>query len=248
MGTVRPKRSSAPGRGHRGHALGQGDVRGQGVDPDAVGGQLQGRRLGEVDDAGLGRGVGGVARGGPHPLDRGHVDDAARRCRLHHGPGHPLGAQDDVLEVGPVEGVPAVLRGLEERGEEHPAGVVDQDADRPELGGWSGPGPRRPRSDSRTSVVMPEATDLLGGRGGGVGVALPDGHPAPKAARPRAMPRPMPAPPPVTTATRSVEEHGGGVHGHGDAQPNKFAGDSFVSTDEERSVSIRSRGGAHAKD
>ncbi len=49
---------------------------------------------------------------------------------LDHQAGDPLGAEDDVFEVGPVEGVPPVLGGLEEGRVEDPAGVVDEDAHR----------------------------------------------------------------------------------------------------------------------
>ncbi len=155
MGTVRPKRCLGPGRRHRRHALGQGDVGGQGVHPDAVGGELERGGLGEVDDPGFGRRVGGVPGCGPDPLDRGHADDAAAGSRFDHRPGHPLGAEDDVLEVGPVERVPAVLRGLEDRREEDAPGVVDQNASPVRARPSCGPGRRRPRPTSRTSVVRP---------------------------------------------------------------------------------------------
>ena len=52
-----------------GEALGPGDVGSQGVDPDAVGSELEGSGFGVVDDPRFGRRVGGVARGCPHPLD-----------------------------------------------------------------------------------------------------------------------------------------------------------------------------------
>ena len=80
-----------PGRRHRRHALGQGDVGGQGVHPDAVGSQLQGGGLGEVDDPGLGRGVGGVPGRGPDPFDRGHADDAAAAYPPRPWPGPRAG-------------------------------------------------------------------------------------------------------------------------------------------------------------
>ena len=95
--------------------------------------------------------------------------------RLHHRPGHPLGAEDDVLEVGPVERVPAVLRGLEDRRREHAAGVVDQDAHRSELGDGAGQG--RVHLGRLADVGGDaEPADLLGRRRRGLGIALPDRH------------------------------------------------------------------------
>ena len=101
------------------------------------------------------------------------------RTRLDHGPGHALGAQDDVLEVGPVEGVPAVLRRLQERREEDATGVVHQDAHRPELVDGAGQGGVHL---GRLADVGGDAqpTDLLGRRGGGLGIAFPDGHRGPE--------------------------------------------------------------------
>ena len=161
-----------------GDALGHGDVGRQRVDPDAERRQLQGGGLGVVDDAGLGGGVGRVARRGADALDGGDAHDAAADLVLDHDASHPLRAQDDVLEVGPVERIPAVLRGLEERRREHAARVVDQDAHGAELGHRLLEGAV---DLGRVADVgrKGETADLLGGRGGaGVGVASPRWRPS----------------------------------------------------------------------
>ena len=95
-------------------SFGQGDVGGQGVDPDAVWGQLECRGLGVVDDPGFGRRVGRVTRCGADTFDRGDADDAARQLLLDEDAGHPLGAQVDVAQIGLVQRVPAVLTGFED--------------------------------------------------------------------------------------------------------------------------------------
>ena len=63
--------------------FGDGQVGGQRVDPDSLGGQFERGGLGVVDDAGLGGGVGRVAGCRPHALDGRHVDDASRQTRRH---------------------------------------------------------------------------------------------------------------------------------------------------------------------
>ena len=99
----------------------------------------------------------------------------AARSRLDHRPGHPLGAEDDVLEIGPVQGVPAVLRCLEDGREEHSPGVVDQDADRSELRNGAGQGFVDLR---RVADVdgQPEPSDLIPCLRGSGCVTLPDRH------------------------------------------------------------------------
>ena len=54
-----------------------GHVGGEPVHPDPVRGEFECRGLGEVDDAGLRRGVRGISRRGAKTLDRRDVDDAA---------------------------------------------------------------------------------------------------------------------------------------------------------------------------
>ena len=61
-------------------------------------------------------------------------DDAAPQLLLDDAPGHPLGAQVDVAQIGFVQRVPAVLSGVEDPGPEHASGVVHQDRHRPEFG------------------------------------------------------------------------------------------------------------------
>ena len=175
-------------------ALGERHVGGQRVDADAVRRQLEGGRLGEVDDAGLGGRVGGVAGRGAGALDGGDVDDAAAAAVLDHRPGHPLRAQQHVTEVRADQRVPAVGRRLEQRRPEHAARVVDEDRHGPERARWCGRARRRPgRRHARRS---------------GTTARRPRRRPprrcprrcshtatrAPNAASPLAMPRPMPEP------------------------------------------------------
>ena len=136
---------------------------------------------------------------------------------LDHRPRDPLGAEDHVLEVGPVEGVPSVLGRLEQRRIEHATGVVDQDADRPELG------QRLPEGAvdlvGVTDVdVQSEAAHLLPGGGGGLRGALPDGDLCAE----RGEPPSDPAPDARTSAgdDRDAvgEQHGRGVDWHGGRQ------------------------------
>ena len=96
----------------RDQTLGQGQVGGQRVDPDAVGRQLQGRGLRVVDDSGLGRGVRRIARRRARTLDRRHVYDAAGQPCRHQAARHPLRAQQHMAKVALVQRIPAVLRGV----------------------------------------------------------------------------------------------------------------------------------------
>ena len=74
-------------RGYLHDPFGQGDVGGQGVDPDAVRGEFEGRGLGVVDDAGLGRRVCRETRCGADAFDRRDADDAAVNfCSTSPGP------------------------------------------------------------------------------------------------------------------------------------------------------------------
>ena len=127
-------------------------------------------------------------------------------------PGHALRAQDDVLEVGAVEGVPAVLGRLEERRVEDAARVVDQDADRTELGDRALEGgvdlARVPYVDGAGEPPTSSAAAAAVSAWRSQMATL-----APKAVNPLAMPRPIPEPPPVTTATRSVSRTSEGSMG-----------------------------------
>ena len=94
--------------------------------------ELEGHALREVDDAGLAGGVGGVERRGAHSLDRHDVHDAAAPPARDHAGGDRSRTMEDGLQVGPHDGVPALLRYVEERRAERAAHVVDEDVDRPE--------------------------------------------------------------------------------------------------------------------
>ena len=94
---------------------------------------------------------------------------------LDHLASHPLGAEDHVLEVGAVEGVPSVLRRLEEGRVEDAPCVVDEDADGSQFGHRA--------LERRIDLIRlpdvdlePEATHLFAGGGRRVLGALPDGH------------------------------------------------------------------------
>jgi hypothetical protein len=99
---------------------------GDGVDPDAVGAELPGHRLGEGVDATLGRPVG--RRGGEvagRSGDRGDVDDGAGPLRTHRR----QGGLDAVEGPAEVDAEDAVALGGGVVGERAPAqdpGVVDQ--------------------------------------------------------------------------------------------------------------------------
>lgn len=106
-----------------------------GVDGDAVLAPLGGQGAGEVDDAALGRVVGGAAGDlvAHQAVHGGDVDDApvlgGDHGLLRHGPGHPEGAEQvDVHLVGELR-VGDVLGGGDGAG----PGVVDQDVDAAQL-------------------------------------------------------------------------------------------------------------------
>ena len=156
-------------------AFGQGDVGGQGVDPDAIRCEFEGSGLGVVDDPGFGGRVGRVTGCGADPFDRGDADDAAGQLLLDEAAGHPLGAQVDVAQIGLVQRVPAVFGGVEDPRPEDSAGVVDQDRDRSEFGGGL-------RECGVDRGAVPDVggdaqrADLFGGRRTRFGVAFPDRH------------------------------------------------------------------------
>jgi hypothetical protein len=159
-------------------------VRGDGVDPDAVLGQLERHRAREVDDRGLARGVDGVVGGGPAGLDAGDVDDRpAVALPDHHrgGRGHAGEHADQVHLDVPA---PAPLGLGQERRPPHPTGVVDQDVQASEavdrrldhgrhLGGVAHV--RRRHGTAAPQVLHPAGRDL-----GPVGVDVGDDHVGPR--------------------------------------------------------------------
>ena len=156
-------------------ALGGGDVGGDRVDPYAVGRQFDGCAPREVANAGLGGGIGGVAGSGPVGLDRREVDDAPAQPGVDHRPGHELRAEQDLTEVRPVDGIPALLGGFEERLPEGATGVVDEDRRRAEFGDRFG---QRPLDLVNLAHVDREAESVrFNAAAGRVGVPLPDGDP-----------------------------------------------------------------------
>ena len=86
---------------HGQEPFGDGDVRRQGVHADAVRRQLDRGGPSQVDHAGLGSGVGGIARRGAGALDRGDVHDAPTESLGDQHPRDALGAQQDVGQVRP---------------------------------------------------------------------------------------------------------------------------------------------------
>ncbi len=119
----------------RHESLGEGEVGRDRVDPDLVRCKLERRSLGVVDHAGLRRRVRGIAGGRAHSFDRREIDDAAGQFVGHQPTCHPLCAQQHMAQIALVQGVPTVLARLQQRRGEHTAGIVDQNAYRPQLGG-----------------------------------------------------------------------------------------------------------------
>ena len=123
-----------------------------------------------------------------------------------------------MAEVGPVEGVDALLGHVEDRRDEHAAGVVDQDVD-PAValeGGGHGPVDLVGLADVGDDG---QPADRVGGRRAGVGIALPDRHVGPEGGQPGGD-----APPQAGAATGdgrdlAREGDGVGVQHHGPQPP-----------------------------
>ena len=106
----------------------------QDADADAVAGQFVVQGFGEADDAELGGGVeepgGGVDEPGP---GRG-VDDVAAVAAFDHPRDERLDAVVDAVQVDPDHPVPRLVAHVPRRRGTGDAGVVEQQADRAELG------------------------------------------------------------------------------------------------------------------
>src|SRR6516165_5141982 len=105
-------------------------ARADGIDADAVGGQLERGGFGESDQGALAGAVGDVAGGTDDPEDRGDVDDGAAAALGHQGHGG-LDAEQRASGVDRERGVPVPGLLLEERGDVDDPRVVDQHVQSP---------------------------------------------------------------------------------------------------------------------
>ena len=110
---------------HR-HALGGRLVGGDGVDPDAVGRELERQRAREVGDRALHARVDRVPRRGAVTLDRRDADDAAAVPLLLHLVRGEVGGVQQPAEVRADDRVPPAHVGVGEVGLERAAGDVDE--------------------------------------------------------------------------------------------------------------------------
>ena len=95
---------------------------------DAVLGSLERHRLGEAEDAVLGRDVGRLERRGDQPVRRGDVDDAAPLARLHAG--HDgAGRMECRGQIDGDDRVPFGRRERLDRLDVLDAGIVDEHVD-----------------------------------------------------------------------------------------------------------------------
>ena len=99
------------------------------VDPDAVGGDVQGRASGQRHDPGLGRGVVRLAGLGPPAEDRGVVDHGAAVALGDHLPQHGPGAAERAGQRDVEDPLPLVVGHVQDGGGAAEAGVVDEDVD-----------------------------------------------------------------------------------------------------------------------
>ena len=136
-------------------------------------GELQRSGLGEIDDAGLGCCIGGVTGCGPDSFDRRDVDDGAPDARVHHPTGHLFGADQDLPQVRAVKCVEPAHTCLQQRREEGPTSIVDQDVDAAE--------PVQGRGDRLIDRVVfayvhrdGQSSDVSRGYSGSGRVTLPD--------------------------------------------------------------------------
>ena len=168
VGLVRASTASASSVLPEPRHCGVGDAGGDGVDADAVRGQLARHAAREPHDAQLARHVGGGAHRAAIGRARRQVDDHAGPPGRHHAARRLLGADERALEIGVEHGVPLRLVQLEERRPGEDAGVVHEDVDRSEAHARPRPRdaapPRASRRRRRSCSPAAERGDL--GRGG----------------------------------------------------------------------------------
>ena len=116
------------------HQRGQHPAGADGIAGHAAGGVLQGRDLGEADDAVLGRHIGRLLGRAHQAVHRGHIDDAAPVGLLHGRQRQARGVKG-AGQVDGDDGVPFVHRKVLHRRHMLDAGVVDQDVHPAELAG-----------------------------------------------------------------------------------------------------------------
>src|SRR4051794_5297875 len=202
-------------------------------DPDVTLGDLLAQRLAEGADRPLGRAVDAVAGARDAARHRADVDDVARAL-LEHDRQRGVRAVQKPEDVDLDHRAPLVGRRVDDRAEQHHAGVVDEDVEAAELGvGALDEGARLclvgdvGRDGERAAAgavdLLRERFDAIGAAGGGGrrgappraggGGGPPPGPPggrgggpraAPAGAQARAVASPMPEEAPVTATTVPV--------------------------------------------
>ncbi len=113
--------------------LGRDRARPDRIDADAVRGQRERHDVGELRDPALRHAVGHLVGDRELGVDRGHVDDRARRLAgrdlLDHAPRRGLTDQERALQVDPQHAVEITLGDVEEVRRVDDPGVVDEDVD-----------------------------------------------------------------------------------------------------------------------
>ena len=187
---------------------GLGRGRRDAVDRDVVAGQLLAERLGQRDDAGLRRRIGGGVRIALLAGDRGDVDDAAvvlRDHQRHDG----AAAQERPVEIDAHHLRPGLRRIF---GDRHvgpgDAGVVDQDVDAAERRRpWRRARVRSPATRSRRRRTPRRGRFRRNSSAvfaASVASRSQIATAAPESSKRATMARPMPCAPPVTTAVLPV--------------------------------------------
>src|SRR6266581_3249741 len=106
---------------------------GDGIDGDAVAGQLPGAGLGQPGDAGLGGAVIDLADGADDARRRGDVDDAAP-LPFHHSRHHRLGAVEAAAQVHVEHRAPLLHGHLVQHRRAYDSGIIHEDVDAPVAG------------------------------------------------------------------------------------------------------------------
>ena len=110
--------------------LRQHPARGNGIHTDAVRPEIAGQAAGQTIDAGIGRGVGGIAAVAHHVADRGEIDDRPAAGGLHAGD-NGLCREEVAFQVDGHRPVPELFRDRQGVVPLVVGGVVDQNGDRP---------------------------------------------------------------------------------------------------------------------